>query len=418
MADTFILQSPVNIETEFKYPLSATTETQQKEAVNAYTKKNEEILKQLKESDTEKDDNQIMGESIEKQIDEKGGGFSETIREMAICPCCSEYYMGNVMQCTNGHCVCEGCRDKLKECPMCKTPYGKIKSRNLTTETLLTKLNFTVPCAYQSLGCTESVPYSNIHDHWRKCQFRPLECFYGTDCGFKAKDIGAYVEHLCSVHGFIPTDTPGIDFFQLNISNMASLIASNSYNSSQVANYVHQYNDDYLLIQVTNMSSVYNYVITVYSLAKNYYIFKTTIQAPNVMYSNEQEFAVQSIDMLEKLYTKRRNSQQFYDHFRKYLGWHSASLSYNKIIELASYPMSHINCNIRNPSANELKLFTALNTDLNVLLMENPVEESLTQSEVDAIVSSSEGFALPPLVGGHFYQYGHDDEIMEPEDEE
>lgn len=400
------------------FPVSATTESKQKDISSEFDKQNAAILKKIEESEAfEKDDNDIMGEEIEKQIGAKGNDhLSDAIIKMATCPCCGQFYMGNVMQCQNGHSICEECREKLPKCPECRASYGHIKTRNGVLETLLTNMNITVPCAYRALGCTETVPYSKIHDHWRKCQFRPAECYYGSQCGYKASNLGDYAEHLCSVHGATPTDTPDAEFFELNIGVLASRISSGSYGGSRNATFIHKYLNDYLVVTVMNMGTSYSYVLMVHSLAKNYYMFSSTIQVPNIMYTNQQEFGVQSIDILEKLFTKK--SPQYTDFFKRRMSWFCAELPYNKIIELASYPMASVNCMIRNPSEPELMNFTQLESDPERSLMHNPVEDALTEEQANAIINGDGmmGFPGNAFVSPEPTLEEDDDDISEDED--
>lgn len=377
------------------FPVSATTEQKKKSIMTEIERRNAEILKKIEENSGEKDENEMMGEELEKQITEKASnGMGSAILEMATCPCCAEYYMGNVMQCQNGHSLCETCRDKLPKCPTCKINFGHTKLRNLTMETILTQMNITVQCAYHSLGCTERIPYSKVHDHFRKCKHRPAECFY--HCGFKAGTTADYVQHLCDVHRATPTDTPGMEFFELNIGNIASRLSMDSYDrSSNGATFIHQYMDDWLIITLMNMGSNYSYVMTVHSLTKNYYIFSATIQVPDIMYTNQQEFGVRPVDTLEKLYEKKH--PHFGEYFKKNMSWFSAELPYNKLMELASYPTSSITCMIRPPSEREMLHFTELETNPNKELMYNPVEESMTQEQINSIINTSEGGQLPSV---------------------
>lgn len=375
------------------FPVSATTEEKQKDIITEIERRNAEILKKIEENGGEKDENETMGEEIEKQIIEKtSDGMGSAILEMATCPCCTEYYMGNVMQCQNGHSLCEICRDKSSKCPTCKVNFGHTKLRNLTMETILAQMNVTVQCAYHTLGCQERIPYSKVHDHFRKCKHRPSECYYG--CGFKANTQSDYVQHLCDVHRAIPTDTPGMEFFELNIGNLASQLSMGRYgDNGREATYIHQFMEDWLIVSLMNMGSNYSYVMTVHSLNKNYYIFSATIQVCDIMYTNQQDFGVKPIDELQQLYQKKQ--PQFGEHFKKKMSWFSAELPYGKIMELASYPTASITCMIRQPVETEMLRFTEMETNPNKELMHNPVEEQLTQEQISAIVNTGEGFMQP-----------------------
>ena len=386
------------------FPISATTDTNYKKLKDNITKKNEEILKKLANAD--KDENEIMGEYLEQQItDAVPNGMATKFLEMATCPCCGEYYFGYVIQCNEGHQMCENCRNRTTICPQCRKPFGQTMVRSRAFEDMLTHLDIKVPCAHKNLGCVDIIPYSKVHEHRRKCKFRPAECFYNS-CKFKANDYSDYAEHLASVHRAIPTDMPDMEFFQLNISNLVTQLSGTSgYNSRQYGIFIHSYNGDYLIIHIMPSGNKYDYRVSVHSLASRYYMFSTTIQAPGALFTEQHEFRVLPIDLLKKLYTKTDNHTMFYEYYNKYFGWYSANVNYKQLEELSKYPGSTVNCMLRNPSANELQIMIQQDSVPDLKLMDNPVEDVLTQDQIDAILTVDDtlpaggiDLVLPPLL--------------------
>lgn len=353
----------------------------------SFHKQNLKLIEKM-DAETEKDDNELMGEQITEQLKKTvPAAFLDTMMEMAQCPCCSEYYMGNVMQCKNGHTLCEECRKKLSECPTCKSRYGSEMNRNITYEMTLSKLNITVPCAFRAMGCTETVPYSQIHDHWRKCKFRPAECFIAK-CGFKANTNQEYIEHLASAHRCLPTDTPDSEYFELPIS---SLMQSNKYTYSNVSParmMIHPYNGDYLIFHFMLMSD-HQCHINVFSLNKQYYVFSTNVEVPNMLYSNAQQFKVLPYDELVKWYQKYKNTSEFSTYKSKNMLWHSAYYSYSHLSKLMEFPTARINCFFRIPNESEVARMTKMDSDPNYPIMENIVEPTMTEEEAQMILEQS-----------------------------
>lgn len=58
---------------------------------------------------------------------------------MLLCPVCLSVFEGRILQCSQGHAVCEQCRTRLNECPSCRAPFTG--TRNYLLEGLISKLN-------------------------------------------------------------------------------------------------------------------------------------------------------------------------------------------------------------------------------------------------------------------------------------
>lgn len=403
-------ESPVGLD---GYPVSANTKSNKKETPNDILARNKLILEKL--ANQEKDDDEIMSEHLEKQIKETiPKEMSTKILDIARCPCCKEFYFGYVMQCDEGHQLCEDCRDKVNICPECRKPFGMNKIRSRAVETVLTQLEITVPCAHRSMGCEEQIPYANIHEHRRKCKYKPAECFYGS-CGFKAKNYGDYVNHLASRHKSIPTDLPQSELFQISISNIMSYLSGHLVTDRSVV-FIHPYKDDYLIILIRPFNgSRSDYRMSVHSLGSKNYIFSTTIQATNVAFTSQSEFSVLSINLLQELYAKVNSPKLFYEFYTKKFDWFTAKLDYKQLEELSHYPSATINCMIREPSQSEANYLKELENSHTYKLLPDPVENILTQNQIDGILGQENNQYLEHPIDQLLNDDDDDEDVEEEE---
>eukprot|EP01083_Nonionella_stella_P167784 564779_1 len=76
------------------------------------------------------------------------------------CPVCNvSMFSGPIMQCPEGHIICEKCKVGLpipKKCPQCRTILGN--SRNRMLEAMVEKLP--IPCKNKEFGCPASISKS------------------------------------------------------------------------------------------------------------------------------------------------------------------------------------------------------------------------------------------------------------------
>lgn len=54
-----------------------------------------------------------------------------------MCPICMHTYSGHILQCDQGHTVCQNCQDKLTECPTCQGKFSG--TRNYALEQIIAK---------------------------------------------------------------------------------------------------------------------------------------------------------------------------------------------------------------------------------------------------------------------------------------
>ena len=116
------------------------------------------------------------------------------LKDKLECPVCSRIALPPIMQCRNGHLVCNLCRHKVRDCPVCRE--ADIDVRNLFAEKAIVFL--TIPCEFKQFGCKEEIPYSEKEMHENTCKFRPFNCPY-IECDDKlaADDV---VEHVTLKH--------------------------------------------------------------------------------------------------------------------------------------------------------------------------------------------------------------------------
>eukprot|EP01083_Nonionella_stella_P070430 188424_1 len=100
----------------------------------------------------------------------------EDMLETFECPICNiSMYDGPILQCPEGHIICQTCKDKLprsKQCPQCRKKIGT--SRNRALEGMAVKMP--MPCNNTKFGCQLIVSPSARISHAEECRFAPLRC--------------------------------------------------------------------------------------------------------------------------------------------------------------------------------------------------------------------------------------------------
>ena len=95
------------------------------------------------------------------------------IIEDFVCPCCTDYALSPIFQCTNSHIICDKCKRKLKNCPLCREEYGG-DIRNYKLEELALKLKF--PCTNQCYDCKQMLGPQEKQGHEQRCDFMQFTC--------------------------------------------------------------------------------------------------------------------------------------------------------------------------------------------------------------------------------------------------
>ena len=101
--------------------------------------------------------------------------FKTKVAEILACPICFRIPRDHpVTSCSSGHIVCEGCRNRLTFCPICR---GSV---HYCTNTIAGYLIDLVEhnCKYSTFGCEESSNISRIADHEKICPHRTIRCVF------------------------------------------------------------------------------------------------------------------------------------------------------------------------------------------------------------------------------------------------
>lgn len=89
------------------------------------------------------------------------------------CPVCFDYVLPPILQCQNGHLVCQACRQMITTCPTCRVQISS-NIRNLQMEKLASTVFF--PCKYSNYGCNSQLLFKDKPPHEDTCSFRPYSC--------------------------------------------------------------------------------------------------------------------------------------------------------------------------------------------------------------------------------------------------
>lgn len=111
------------------------------------------------------------------------------------CPVCNEYMNVHIKQCNQGHSICKTCRQKLQECPLCKSGFGS--ARNYALESVSSLMYF--PC--KNNGCKLHVSGNDIEKHELECRYKHYQCPFLIKLNCKWKGLhGQITEHLLEQH--------------------------------------------------------------------------------------------------------------------------------------------------------------------------------------------------------------------------
>nr|XP_016943577.2 probable E3 ubiquitin-protein ligase sinah [Drosophila suzukii] len=145
----------------------------------------------------------------------KGAALDEFLLSLLECPVCFCYMMPPIMQCSRGHMICTGCRQKVGTCPVCRVSMTNIRS--LSMEKVASKLIF--PCKHSDFGCRAQLSYADKSSHEQDCDCRPYFCPYPDDkCRWQGPLRDVY-QHLVSTHeNVITMEGNDIIFLATNVN--------------------------------------------------------------------------------------------------------------------------------------------------------------------------------------------------------
>jgi len=126
-----------------------------------------------------------------KWISQDGAFLGDTI-ECGVCAC---RMLGHIISCKEGHCVCQGCYEKLlrpKRCPQCRVPFSRCRNRAL--EAVVEKCSFA--CEH---GCGLMAKPAELLEHQSLCEKAPVPC-PEIDCSAQMPP-SKLIRHIQDEHG-------------------------------------------------------------------------------------------------------------------------------------------------------------------------------------------------------------------------
>ena len=116
------------------------------------------------------------------------------------CTLCSNLILPPVMQCQNGHLLCQSCASQLRNsqlfmrCPDCKVVIHTF-TRNRVIEELVTCME--IECKYA--GCCTVLEYSKMTDHQSTCSRRTFDCPITSETHQRCKWHGSVHEMIAHI---------------------------------------------------------------------------------------------------------------------------------------------------------------------------------------------------------------------------
>ena len=115
--------------------------------------------------------------------------FLKELQDSVECPVCFSIPRAPpVPCCSNGHVICNKCKDKVDVCPTCRVTMTNCVSQVhsqiplKTTKMVFDQVAATIiqriqhPCDWRDAGCPERCDINSIHGHEERCGFRQV-CF-------------------------------------------------------------------------------------------------------------------------------------------------------------------------------------------------------------------------------------------------
>ena len=126
--------------------------------------------------------------------------LEQSLLSVLECSVCMEYMRPPIRMCVNGHSICNICRPKLDDCPICRRQF--LKTRNVGLEKLVQEVKY--PCTYRQFGCEEVLVHDKLDEHQAKCLYRQLKCpaaryISGMQCDWMGK-YNEVKNHLMENH--------------------------------------------------------------------------------------------------------------------------------------------------------------------------------------------------------------------------
>ncbi len=142
-------------------------------------------------------------------IASSGAPLPQSLLSVLECPVCMQVYGDRVLVCVNGHSICGGCMERLKDsrCPSCRVKMGEIRNR-VVEQMVKTAV---LPCVYREHGCGFTAAAEARKAHEAACPHRPMPCLLRRcypSCNWHGPP-SALVAHL-NTHCNVRVVRPGV----------------------------------------------------------------------------------------------------------------------------------------------------------------------------------------------------------------
>jgi len=109
-------------------------------------------------------------------MDDLSRALDESVLSDLECPVCMEYMVPPIKLCTNGHSICNICRQSVQCCPTCRASFTE--TRNVALENIARRVKY--PCTNRQGGCLDVFSIEHIAEHQAVCVYREIKCPFHT----------------------------------------------------------------------------------------------------------------------------------------------------------------------------------------------------------------------------------------------
>lgn len=146
----------------------------------------------------------------------------ESLRSCPVC-CCPHRFP--ILQCSNGHFLCEQCLRALREvqCPTCRVCMIS-PSRNLLADAIAQASGVSLRCRWKQCGFASSDAQERVRHEASDCPHRPVFCAVCTEeqqqpAAAATHSQDELMQHLIGAHGvqLVESDDAGLHWLPLNL---------------------------------------------------------------------------------------------------------------------------------------------------------------------------------------------------------
>lgn len=104
--------------------------------------------------------------------------YSRSLETVLNCPICMIMMPPPILQCRNGHSLCEQCHKKISQCGICRVALNQAAPiRTLTMDLFIEVHGVRYPCINEERGCREKLPWgAKKIQHEATCAYARVQC--------------------------------------------------------------------------------------------------------------------------------------------------------------------------------------------------------------------------------------------------